>query len=250
MLHYKFQVPENSKKLRGQLFTYLYANCDVKTISKPEEIEKDRFLAFSHPFDDWVFDAITNDKSINFFHIDNGYIGNIFHKRPMYYRISYNSLQNTKVKLMNTSRRDLLEIHNDLWSDWDSGGEYNLLVMPNKSNIFKYMGEDYDTWRDKTIKYYEGLDVPLIVREKIGKRKQRWDEILPMIRKAKKIITYHSMAAVEALCLGKPIEILGQSAVQHWQNKTHFNRDEMLEHIAWSHHSQRIRRRHCLGLYI
>ena len=233
MLHYKFQVPENSKKLRGQLFTFLYANCDVKTISKPEEIEKDRLLAFSHPFDDWVFDAITNDKSINFFHIDNGYIGNIFHKRPMYYRISYNSLQNTKVKLMNTSRRDLLEIHNDLWSDWDSGGEYNLLVMPNKSNIFKYMGEDYDTWRDKTIKYYEGQG-PLFVREKIGKRKQRWQEILPMMKKAKKIITYHSMAAVEALCVGKPIEILGQSAVQHWQNQFGFNRNEMLEHIAWS----------------
>ena len=27
-----------------------------------------------------------------------------------------------------------------------------------------------------------------------------------------------SMAPVEALCLGNPIEILGQSAVQHWQN--------------------------------
>ena len=57
---------------------------------------------------------------------------------------------------------------------------------------------------------------------------------MELLRKAKKVITYHSMAAVEALCLGKPIEILGQSAVQHWQNKINFNRDEMLEHIAWS----------------
>ncbi len=237
MLHYKFQVPENSKKLRGQLFTFLYANCDVKTITKAQEIEKDRFLAFSHPFDDWVFDAITQDKSINFFHLDNGYIGNKLYKRPMYYRISYNSLQNTKVKTVKHSRRNLLEIDNDLWADWDSSGDYNLLVLPNQSNIFKYMGEDYQSWKDKTIKYYEGQG-PLIVREKIGKRKQRWQEILPMMKKAKKVITYHSMAAVESLCLGKPIEILGQSVVQHWQNQFGFKREEMLEHIAWSQFSR------------
>ena len=236
MRHYKFQVPENSKLLRGQLFRYLYTFCDVKTITKPEEIETDRLLAFSHPFDDWIFDAIKKDPSINFFHIDNGYIGNHRYKRPQYYRISYNSLQNTSVRPVKESRRHLLELDDNLWSEWNPDGEYNLLVMPadNNSNIFRYMGQDYHAWRDKTIKYYEGLEVPLIVREKIGKRKQRWDEVLPMIRKAKKVITYHSMAAVEALCLGKPIEILGQSAVQHWQNKINFNRDDMLEHIAWS----------------
>ena len=39
MRHYKFQVPKNSKELRGQLFAYLYTFCDVKTISGPQEIE-------------------------------------------------------------------------------------------------------------------------------------------------------------------------------------------------------------------
>ena len=43
---------------RRQLFTFLYTNCDVKTISSPKEIEQDRYLVFSHPFDDWVFDCI------------------------------------------------------------------------------------------------------------------------------------------------------------------------------------------------
>ena len=46
------------------------------------------------------------------------------------------------------------------------------------------------------------------------------------------------MAAVESLCLGKPIEILGQSVVQHWQNQFGFKREEMLEHIAWSQFSR------------
>ena len=64
MLHYKFQIPENSRKLRGQLFTFLYTNCDVKTISSPKEIEQDRYLVFSHPFDDWVFDCIIENKNL------------------------------------------------------------------------------------------------------------------------------------------------------------------------------------------
>ena len=67
---------------------------------------------------------------------------------------------------------------------------------------------------------------------------ERFESIIPLIKNCKKVITYHSMAAVEALCLGKPIEILGQSAVQHWQGKINFDRNEMLEHIAWSQFSR------------
>ena len=80
MLPYKFQVPENSKKLRGQLFTYLYSDCDVKTISSADEIEKDRYLAFSHPFDNWVFDAIIKDKSIRYQYKDKQLFTIIHHK--------------------------------------------------------------------------------------------------------------------------------------------------------------------------
>ena len=234
MHQYKFQIPKRSKELRGQLFSYLYKHCDVKTIESPEEIETDRYLAFSHPFEDWVFDTITRDKRINFFHLDNGYLGNYKHKTPEYYRISYNSLQNTKVHPVKNSRIDKLEIDDDLWREWNNEGKYNLLVMPNNSNIFKYLGEDYNTWRRNTICWYDGLPEKLIIREKEGKRRQRFQEILPMMLRAKKVITYHSMAVVEALCLGKPIEVLGQSAVQHWQKNYGFDRTPMLEHIAHS----------------
>ena len=109
MLPYKFQVPENSKKLRGQLFTYLYSDCDVKTISSADEIEKDRYLAFSHPFDDWVFDAIIKDKSINFFHIDNGYIGNPNINVHALLHVTI-PLQNTVVRPVSESRRKLLRL--------------------------------------------------------------------------------------------------------------------------------------------
>ena len=235
MQAYKFQIPARSKQLRGQLFGNLYSNYDTITIERPEEIQLDRYLAFSHPFDDWVFDTISRDKRINFFHLDNGYIGNHKHKTPEYYRVSYNSLQNTKVrKPVGDSRIPNLEIDNRVWQDWNDTGEYNLLVMPNNSNIFKYLGQDYDTWRRDTVRHYDSLPEKLIIREKEGKRRQRFESILPLMTNAKKVITYHSMAVVEALCLGKRIEVLGQSAVQHWQGQFGFDRNEMLEHIAHS----------------
>ena len=240
MPQYKFQIPKNSKELRGQLFSDLYKNYDTITIERPEDIELDRYLAFSHPFDDWIFDTISRDRRINFFHLDNGYIGNHNHKTPEYYRISYNSLQNTKVrKPVGKSRIQNLEIDDNLWKDWNQEGEYNLLVMPNNSNIFKYLGEDYSTWRTNTVRHYDSLPEKLIIREKEGKRRQRFQEILPMMLSAKKVITYHSMAVVEALCLGKPIEVLGQSAVQHWQGQFGFDRKPMLEHIAHSQFSRK-----------
>ena len=80
-----------------------------------------------------------------------------------------------------------------------------------------------------------------LVRDKPGgraSRKERFQEILPLIQGSRKVITHHSMAAVEALCMGKPVEILGESAVQHWQNKSNFDRTDMLEHIAHSQFSR------------
>ena len=233
----KFQIPKRSLELRGQLFPYLIDNFDTKVIESKDQIEQDRILTFSHPFCDWVFDALQNNKELNFFHLDNGYVGNWNYKRPMYYRISYNSLQNTKPGPIKKSRIHTLEL-DDRYQDWNDKGEYNLLVMPRNTNIFKYLGQDYDEWREQTIAHYQNLDVPLVIREKTGKRRHRFAEIIPMMHKAKKVITYHSMAVVEALCLGKPIEVLGQSAVEHWQGQFGFDRTPMLEHIAHSQFSR------------
>ncbi len=238
MHQYKFQVPKNTRLVRGQVTAYLYRKYDCIDIESADEIDPDRILVFSHPFDDWVLEAITKNKSINFFHIDNGYLGNTRHKKPFYYRISYNSLQNKIVNPVPHSRIDKLEIDDYLWQDWSPQGEYNLLVMPNESNIFKFLGQDYTTWRRDTIEYWDSRNEKLIIREKDGKRSQRFKEIIPLMKDAKKVITYNSMAAVEALCLGKEIKILGESAVEHWQGKTDFDRTEMLEHIAWSQYSR------------
>jgi len=231
----KLQIPAESIRIREQLFSYLLENYDCKVISNTQDIELERTLVFSAPFDNYLQQAIKQHK-INFFYIDNGYIGNHNYKKPWYYRISYNQLQNTRIGKFGTSRIHTLEL-DGRYEDWNNDGNYNLLVMPLPNKLFTWFDKDYDTWREQTLQHYHNQDTYCVVRDKPGgraSRQQRFRDILPLIREARKVITHHSMAAVEALCLGKPIEVLGESAVQHWQNQTNFDRQEMLEHIAHS----------------
>ena len=231
----KLQIPAESIRIREQLFGYLLANYDCKIIKDSSDIEVERTLVFSAPFDNYLQQAIKT-HNINFFYIDNGYIGNHNYKKPWYYRISYNSLQNTRVGTFGTSRIHTLEL-DDRWEDWNTDGDYDLLVMPLPNKLFTWFGKDYDTWREQVLAEYPHA----LVRDKPGgraSRQQRFQDIVPLIQNSRKVITHHSMAAVEALCLGKPVEILGESAVQHWQDKTNFDRTDMLEHIAHSQFSR------------
>ena len=235
----KLQIPAESIRIREQLFGYLLANYDCKIIKDSSDIEVERTLVFSAPFDNYLQQAI-KQHSINFFYIDNGYIGNHNYKKPWYYRVSYNQLQNTRIGQFGNSRIHTLEL-DGRYEDWNADGDYNLLVMPLPNKLFSWFGKDYEAWRVETIQHYENQDTYCKVRDKPGgraSRQERFRDILPLIRGAKKVITHHSMAAVEALCLGKPIEILGESAVEHWQNQTNFDRQEMLEHIAHSQFSR------------
>jgi hypothetical protein len=231
----QLQIPSESIRIREQLFPYLLEHYDCKIINSAEDIERNRTLVFSAPFDNYLQQAIKT-HNINFFYIDNGYIGNHNYKKPWYYRISYNSLQNTRVGTFGTSRIHTLELA-DRWADWNTDGNYDLLVMPLPNKLFTWFGKDYDTWREQVLAEYPHA----LVRDKPGgraSRQQRFQDIVPLIQNSRKVITHHSMAAVEALCLGKPVEILGESAVQNWQNKTNFDRTDMLEHIAHSQFSR------------
>ena len=67
----KLQIPAESIRIREQLFSYLLENYDCKVISNTQDIELERTLVFSAPFDNYLQQAIKQHK-INFFYIDNG----------------------------------------------------------------------------------------------------------------------------------------------------------------------------------
>ena len=229
----KFQIPEETTKRRGQYFPYLLKNFDCKIVKEKSDIEQDRIVVWGAPFDNYIHESIKEYK-LDYFYMDNGYVGNWNYKKPWYVRICYNNLQNAKVGQPGKSRIHTLEL--DKWyEDWNANGEYNLFMTPLDNKFFSWFGYNYDTWRADTIARYEALDVPLVIRDKPGgraARSLRFDELPELIRGARKVITHHSIGAVEAMLLGKPVEILGVSAVEHWQNQFGFDRTPMLEHIA------------------
>jgi len=229
----KLQIPAETQRRRGQYFPYLLNNFDCIIINDETEVDPDRTVVWGTPFDNYVHQAIKKYK-LNYFYMDNGYIGNWNYKKPWYVRICYNNLQNAKLGTPGKSRIHTLEL--DGWyEDWNSDGEYNLFMTPLDNKFFSWFNRDYTLWRAETIARLESTGIPLVVRDKPGgraSRSHRFTELPDLIRKAKKVITHHSIGAVEAMLLGKPVEILGVSAVQHWQNKFGFDRTPMLEHIA------------------
>ena len=228
----QFQIPAETLLRRGQYFPYLLKNFDCIIVNNESEIDPNRTVVWGAPFDQYIHDAIKK-LHLDYFYMDNGYIGNWNYKKPWYVRICYNNLQNAKLGTPGKSRIHTLEL--DRFEDWNADGEYNLFMTPIDNKFFSWFGKDYDTWRKNTIWHYRDTGVPLVIRDKPGgraSRSMRFDELPDIMRKAKKVITHHSIGAVEAMCLGKPVEILGVSAVEHWQNQFGFDRTPMLEHIA------------------
>lgn len=236
----KFQITERCLNSRGQLFNFLQKNFDVKIISHADEVSLDRIFLICHPIDIWILDVVKK-YNLNFFTFDNGYIGNHRYKKCNYYRISYNSFQNTTVKSVDYSRIDTLEIDNTIWREWNTSGDYELVVLPKKQHynkLFYFMDIDFPKWLDDSITFYKNRPDTIVRLKPLQKRKFRYNDIFDLISNSSKVITFHSMAAVEAICLGKPVQILGESVVSEWSNKDNVNRDEVLEHISWSQFSR------------
>ena len=205
----KFQIPAETHRRREQYFPFLLKNFDCIIINDETEIDPDRIVVWGTPFDQFVHDAIKK-LNLDYFYMDNGYIGNWNYKKPWYVRICYNNLQNAKLGKPGQSRIHTLEL--DGWyEDWSEQGEYNLLMTPLDNKFFSWFGYDYHSWRTSTIERLEATGVPLVIRDKPGgraSRSHRFDELPNIMRKARKVITHHSIGAVEALLLGKPVEIL------------------------------------------
>ena len=54
----QFQIPSESIRIREQLFPYLREHYDCKIINSAEDIERNRTLVFSAPFDNYLQQAI------------------------------------------------------------------------------------------------------------------------------------------------------------------------------------------------
>lgn len=230
MQHYKFQILKSTEESRGYLLRFVKRNFDCKVVTK-DKIEQDRILIFSNPIIDG-FDVLKKYPELDYLYIDNGYLGNHLEKRPMYYRMSYNSLQNANIKPVPYSRSNTIQFKTQPWS---SKGDYNLLVCPGeKSPVWDYTNNNYHEWKERMVEKFDNLKI----REKTGPRFPRFKTLWEDIADAKRVIVYHSMTAVEAMMMGKEVHVSGHSAMELYSDKYNYNREPLIEHIAWSQFSR------------
>lgn len=230
MQHCKFQILKSTDESRGYLLRFVKRNYDYKIVTK-ETVEDERILIFSHPISEG-FEVLKQNPNLNYLYIDNGYLGNHLEKRPNYYRISYNSLQNPNIKPVLFSRKETIPFQ---IKPWNTLGEYTLLVCPGKTSpVWNFTNTNYEIWKEQMISKFNNIKV----REKEGPRFPRFKTLWEDIDQAKEVVVYHSMTAVEAMMLGKRVHVSGHSAIELYSDKYNYNREPVIEHIAWSQFSR------------
>lgn len=158
----------------------------------------------------------------DYYYIDTGYFGNYpspgniqGHKK--WHRIVKNNLQH--ISLQQSYSRDRLDILEKsdpqlVWSGWKTSGANILLVVPSEKPC-KYYDINKDEWLANTvdtIKQY--TDRPIVVREKaLRSSRVRHNTIYDAFDdNVFAVVTYNSIAAVEAVAYGIPAFVLAPSA--------------------------------------
>lgn len=155
--------------------------------------------------------------------IENGYFGNYKNQeneksKKIWHRVCVNELQQEEILKVRSDRwQELEKIDEKLkWTGWKKNGGKILLVAPSIKPCL-YYNQNVDIWKQQTINEIKKYtDREIVVREK-GSRTDRTqnqtiyqaldDDIFC-------IVTYQSIAAVEALAYGIPVFALAPSAAK------------------------------------
>lgn len=157
------------------------------------------------------------DNNRTFYYIDTGYFGNGKHKT--YHRITKNALQYDQ--RLDPNCPDDRFLRTGVSLNKFRGGR-NVLVCPPSQKALLYWGVDLQQWLDETvaeIKKY--TDRPVVIREKQGRSTRVNEDTMEMAlsRDVHCMVTFNSIAAVEALILGKPVFTMGPNAAEPLANR-------------------------------
>ena len=146
----------------------------------------------------------------NFYYIDTGYFGN--EKTKLYHRCVKNGLQ-FNLPIWGECPDDRFMATGTQLRKKTSGR--NILLCPPSQKALNYWDVNLETWILQTteaIKQY--TDRPIVIREKANRQIRTNDDTMEMAlsRDVHCLVTYNSIAAVEALILGKPVFTMGPNA--------------------------------------
>ena len=145
----------------------------------------------------------------DFYYIDTGYFGN--GKRKLYHRITKNHLQNI-YPIINRPR-DRLMATGYKPCKFKRGSD--ILICPPSAKVMKFYDLDLDQWMEETLlELKKHTDRNIVIRLKQSREVRMHTDTLEdaLSKDVHCLITFNSIAATEALLLGKPAITLGPNA--------------------------------------
>ena len=145
----------------------------------------------------------------DFYYIDTGYFGN--GKRKLYHRITKNHLQNI-YPIINRPRDRLMAAG---YQPHKFSRGSNILICPPSAKVMKFYDLDLDQWMEETLlELKQHTDRNIVIRLKQSREVRMHTDTLEdaLSKDVHCLITFNSIAATEALLLGKPAITLGPNA--------------------------------------
>ena len=178
------------------------------------------------------------DAGRTFYYIDTGYFGNV--KKKLYHRITKNDMQ---------WFGDIVERPGDRFEKTGVSiakmrRGTNILIAPPSQKLLYNYDIVLEDWLEQTqAEIRQHTDRPIIVRTKPGRTARLVDDTLEMAlsRDVHCLVTFSSIAAGEALLLGKPAITLGPNAAaplcsHHIRDIENIRIPSLDEVYAWARH--------------
>lgn len=155
--------------------------------------------------------AACREQERDFYYIDTGYFGNA--RKKLYHRITKNSMQNVGPVIDRPADRyDATGI-----SLTKFRGGSKILICPPSAKVMVYYNLDLEEWMKETIetiKKYSDREIVIRLKKPRSERIHNDTMAMALSQDIHCMVTFNSIAATEALLLGKPAFTLGPNAAQ------------------------------------
>lgn len=234
------KIHDSEVKVRQSAFVDRFAlGCDGAVVSFQE--------ACNYPVDHpWHIRGMKFTGAINhcwqtgrtFYYTDNGYLGNV--RSKSYFRIIKNHVH--EIRPIIPRARDRLDVLDFYTLPYTSGRK--ILIAPPSQKSLSLWNMDPDVWVAQVVEQLKAFtDRPIEIRLKRSRSERMAENTMyeALADDVHCLITYNSVAAVEAVMLGKPAICLGPNAATVVANTSlsdvenlKFPTDDELE--AWMRH--------------
>lgn len=200
-----------------------------------------RGMTFRHA----TISCMANNRT--FYYIDNGYFGN--NRSKNWFRVIKNQVHDMRPTIARPHDRltRMLKVNGAVPLKPFTAGK-KIVVAPPSPKSLTIWNIDYQQWIDKTIaEIKQYTDRPIEIRVKRNRSDRLSTDTMEecLANDVHCLVTYNSVAAVEACMLGKPVFTLGPnaahnmanhelSAIEHPWTPTEDQRINWLAHLSYS----------------